>query len=218
VSRHVPGLQPQPHVGYGSYVDPSVQFIGADWVHVGNDTIVSEQCWFNVNHRDATTVGVFIGDNGFIGRRNFFTCGTHIKLGAFCLTGVDCRFLGAGHVHGNPFVPYLTAGTTRGTIDVGDNCWLGANVTVMSGITIGFGSIIGAGSLVREDVPPFSLVAGAPGRVIKRFHPQRKAWFPAEEGEPVGLPSAAEYGHLLGKFSFDVAGFQIAASSRFGNL
>ncbi|MCX4175796.1 DapH/DapD/GlmU-related protein [Paraburkholderia madseniana] len=51
-------------------------------------------------------------------------------------------------------------------IDIEEDCWLGARVTVLGGVTIGKGSVIAAGSVITRDVPPFSIVAGVPGRVV----------------------------------------------------
>lgn len=48
-----------------------------------------------------------------------------------------------------------------------DNCWIGANAIVLPGITIGRCSVVGAGSVVTKDVPPYSVVAGVPARMIK---------------------------------------------------
>jgi acetyltransferase-like isoleucine patch superfamily enzyme len=52
-----------------------------------------------------------------------------------------------------------------------DDCWLGTNVVVSPGVTIGKGSVIGANAVVTQDVPPYSVVAGVPGRVIAKRLP-----------------------------------------------
>ena len=39
------------------------------------------------------------------------SAGAHILVGDYCLTGVDCHFLGSDHLHDSPFVPYMTTGT-----------------------------------------------------------------------------------------------------------
>ena len=52
-------------------------------------------------------------------------------------------------------------------ITIEDDCWLASNVVVCGGVTIGKGSVIGAGSVVTRDIPPNSLAAGNPCRVIR---------------------------------------------------
>lgn len=54
-------------------------------------------------------------------------------------------------------------------IIIGNNCWIGMNTLILKGVTIGDNSIIGAGSLVIKDVPPNSLAAGNPAKVIKQY-------------------------------------------------
>jgi acetyltransferase-like isoleucine patch superfamily enzyme len=50
---------------------------------------------------------------------------------------------------------------------IGDDCWIGANVTLLAGVTIGSGCSIGAGSVVKRDIPPYSIAVGSPARVIR---------------------------------------------------
>lgn len=52
-------------------------------------------------------------------------------------------------------------------ITIEDNVWLGASVTVLPGVTIGAGSVVAAGSVVTKNVPPMSVVAGVPARLIR---------------------------------------------------
>ena len=54
-------------------------------------------------------------------------------------------------------------------IIVGDNVWIGARVIIMAGVTVGEDSVIGAGSVVTSDVPPRTLAAGVPARVVKEL-------------------------------------------------
>jgi len=50
---------------------------------------------------------------------------------------------------------------------IGDDCWLGINSVIMSGVSIGRGCVIGANSVVTKNLDPFSVVAGAPAKLIK---------------------------------------------------
>lgn len=53
----------------------------------------------------------------------------------------------------------------------GDN-WIGANAVILKGVTIGRGAVVGAGSVVTKDVPPYTIAAGNPARVIRRRFPE----------------------------------------------
>lgn len=50
---------------------------------------------------------------------------------------------------------------------VEEGVWIGCNVTILKGVTVGRGSVVAAGSVVTKDVPPYSIVAGCPAKVIK---------------------------------------------------
>lgn len=62
------------------------------------------------------------------------------------------------------------------SVFIGEDCWLGVNSVVMAGVSIGRGCVIGANSVVVRDVPPYSVVAGSPAKLIKQrlaFSPPR---------------------------------------------
>lgn len=58
-------------------------------------------------------------------------------------------------------------GTVREPIKIEQNCWIGAKVTVLAGVVIGANSVVAAGSVVTKSMPPNSIVAGVPAKVIK---------------------------------------------------
>ena len=58
---------------------------------------------------------------------------------------------------------------SKGPIVIGNHVWIGDKVTILSGVTIGNNSVIAANSVITKDVPPFSVVAGNPGKVIKVY-------------------------------------------------
>jgi acetyltransferase-like isoleucine patch superfamily enzyme len=58
-------------------------------------------------------------------------------------------------------------------ITIGNDVWIGANVTVLRGVKIGTGAIVAAGSVVTKSVPPYAIVGGLPAKVIRfRFPPE----------------------------------------------
>ena len=52
-------------------------------------------------------------------------------------------------------------------IHIGENVWLGANVTVLGGVTIGDNAVIAAGAVVTKNIPPNTVAAGVPARVVR---------------------------------------------------
>ena len=50
-----------------------------------------------------------------------------------------------------------------------EECWIGCNVTLLSGVTIGRGCTIAAGAVVNKSIPPYSIAGGVPAKVIKRI-------------------------------------------------
>ena len=54
-------------------------------------------------------------------------------------------------------------------IRIGNDVWLGANVTILPGVTIGDNVIVGAGAVVTKDIPDNSLALGVPARVVKEI-------------------------------------------------
>ena len=57
---------------------------------------------------------------------------------------------------------------------IGNDVWIGANVVIIDGVTVGDGAIIAAGAVVTKDVPPYAVIGGVPGKIIKyRFTPKK---------------------------------------------
>ena len=81
-----------------------------------------------------------------------------VTIGSHVFIGPGCSLLTAVH-------PLDAQERNKGT----ENVWLGGNVTVLPGVTIGEGAVVGAGSVVTRDVPPRTVVAGNPARILRRL-------------------------------------------------
>lgn len=57
--------------------------------------------------------------------------------------------------------------STGANVEIGNDVWIGGKVLILPGISIGNGAIIGAGTVLTKDVPPYAIVAGNPGKVIR---------------------------------------------------
>jgi len=91
-----------------------------------------------------------------------------VSIGDHCMLANGCLITDGNHRFDDPDLPVPWQGfTTKGPVTIGDNVWFGANVVVTSGVTVGRRSVIGANSVVTEDIPEFSIAAGAPARVLR---------------------------------------------------
>lgn len=105
-----------------------------------------------------------IGKNVLVNYNCTFLDTARITVKDHSMIGPDCHLVTADHPRD---YAERRMDRTRGLpITIGEDCWLGANVTVLPGVTIGDRSIIGAGSVVISDVPPDSVYAGNPARPI----------------------------------------------------
>lgn len=147
--------------------------------------------WKKRNRHNKTSIdSVFDIQNVEIGNGTYgkiraitYNCeNSSLKIGNYCSIGFDVVFiLGGEHDYKNiSTFPFLQVELnesvetiSKGPVVVGDDVWIGARSTILSGVNIGQGAIVGAGSVVTKDIPPYAIVAGNPARVIKyRFDSQ----------------------------------------------
>ncbi len=113
-------------------------------------------------------VGFEIGADSNLGDYNYVGAAGGVRIGRNVLIGQRVSFHSENHVFDRTDIPIKAQGVTRRGIVVEDDCWLGAGVIVLDGVTIGRGSVIAAGSVVTRSIPPFSVAAGVPARVLRR--------------------------------------------------
>ena len=91
-----------------------------------------------------------------------------VEVGRYCMFANHCFVSDANHRFDDPERPVPWQGfSSKGPTRVGDNVWCGAGVVITSGVTVGERCVIGANSVVTEDIPAFSVAAGAPARVLR---------------------------------------------------
>ncbi len=93
-------------------------------------------------------------------------CGGKITIGNDVLIAPNVVLRASNHKYDRRDKPINVQGHAAGLINVADDVWIGANVVVLLNVSIGQGAIIGAGSVVTSDIPPYSIAAGIPAKVI----------------------------------------------------
>lgn len=129
--------------------------------NMGKDVIINTPFYTDYGYN------CLLGDGTYLNHNNYLMDGAKITLGKNCFVGPNCGFYTASH----PLVfEERNLGLEKASpITVGDNVWIGADVTVLPGVTIGEGSVIGAKSVVTKDIPAHVIAAGNPCRVVREI-------------------------------------------------
>lgn len=121
-------------------------------------------------------VNISVGENFYTNHNVTILDGAKVTFGDNVFIAPDCVFSTAGH-------PIDTEHRNLGLeialpITVGDNVWIGTNVSVLPGVTIGSNVVIGAGSVVNRNIPDGVIAAGNPCRVIRKITEEDKKKYP----------------------------------------
>lgn len=99
-----------------------------------------------------------------------------VSIGNHVIIAQNVVMSGLNHGYDDPDTPIALQPCTVAEINIGDDCWIGANSVITAGVQVGRHSVVAGGSVVTRDVPPYSIVAGNPAKVIKQYNPQTKIW------------------------------------------
>ena len=110
---------------------------------------------------------VIIGDHTRVGLHNTIIgpveIGSHVNLAQ----GITVTAL--NHNYSDTSKRIDEQGVSTSPVTIEDDVWIGANAVILPGVTIGEHCVVAAGAVVTKDVPPHSLVAGVPAKVIKKI-------------------------------------------------
>lgn len=128
-------------------------------ITVGENVSISENVEIRTNFSQ-----IIIGKNCTVNRNSMIL--GKVKIGNFCLIAPNVVIVGSNHGMDKNTLIQKQPITSIG-IEIDDDVWIGANVSVTDGVKIGKGSIIAAGSVVTKDVPEYSIYGGIPAKFIK---------------------------------------------------
>jgi acetyltransferase-like isoleucine patch superfamily enzyme len=111
--------------------------------------------------------GLIIGNNVGIAQNCFIQVRGKVVIGNDVMFGPGVSIFSEDHGFSDINIPMIEQPEIRRGVIIEDNVWVGTRAVILDGVTVGRGSIIAAGSIVKSSVPPFSIVAGVPGKVIK---------------------------------------------------
>ncbi len=168
-------------LGHGSYLDEGVYIHACpDGVSIGAGTLVMHGAVLHVyNFRDLPHAGIRIGRDGLISEYTVIRGQGGVTIGDRVYTSPMTQIVAVNHVFDDPDRPFVEQGITAEGIVIEDDVWFGAGAVVTDGVRVGRGAVIAAGAVVTADVPPHTVVAGVPARVVRTVgavdQPPRKA-------------------------------------------
>jgi acetyltransferase-like isoleucine patch superfamily enzyme len=149
-------------------------------MEIGEGTVIDDACLLDA--RGVAPGGFRIGERAVIARNVAIQARTDVgfvEIGDDCTIGNNCTLSSTGGIRIGNHVgigghSYIGGGRyridrgdvpmmkqplyTRGAVEIGDDCWIGAGVCILDGVRIGSGSVIGAGAVIRENVPPGTIL------------------------------------------------------------
>ena len=182
--------KPGTTIGPGVSVKPSasVTVLRGGTLEIGRDTRIARGVVIRVAEGARLTIGeravinqdvrldvvgtLSIGDDCLINSYGMLYCEGQMVVGNDVLMGPWVFLADVTHRFDSTEIPIRLQGLSKpAPIIIQEDAWLGARVSVSPGVTIGKGAVIGANAVVTKDVPPGSVAAGVPARVVKNRFP-----------------------------------------------
>ena len=173
--------------GRGLVVGRNVCLRHPSRIRLGSGVIIDDNCVLDAKGESGE--GIVIGEGVILGRNTILSCkggsieiGDNTNIGANCMLLSETRlsigknvlvagmtYIVAGGNHGidRTDIPIICQPcNSKGGVTIQDNCWLGANVTVLDGVTIGRDTVVGAGAVVTDDLPELAIAVGVPAKMV----------------------------------------------------
>lgn len=149
---------------------------GAKHIRLGSNLYIGKDVvWevFDEFHDQAFTPSLSFGDGSSFGDGGHISCINRVAIGNGVRIGRKVFITDNSHGASARVLldtaPNLRPLISKGPVVIEDCAWIGEMACIMPGVTIGRGAIVGASAVVTHDVPPYTLVAGNPARIVKRI-------------------------------------------------
>jgi acetyltransferase-like isoleucine patch superfamily enzyme len=130
-------------------------------ISVGNNTRFWPGVKLSCEGTPAQAARMVIGQRVQIGDNTQIHCGSKLTIDDNVMISWSCNIMD------RDFHPLDQGEEIRRPVHIGKNAWIACQVTILKGVTIGEGAVVAAGSIVTRDVPPYTVVAGNPAKIVK---------------------------------------------------
>jgi len=167
-------------MGEGSYVRRPYTLLFPEFLSVGKDTDIHSNAYITPLKEYAGIEykpEIKIGNGVYIGRYAYFVAIDSIVIEDGCVLSEYVYITDNTHgLHPDRGPIMKQPLESRGPVRIGRNCFLGFRVSIMPGVTLGEHCVVGANSVVTRSFPAYSMVAGMPASLIKKFDPIEQHW------------------------------------------
>jgi acetyltransferase-like isoleucine patch superfamily enzyme len=120
------------------------------------------------------------GENTYIGFFSEIMCIHDVQFGKNIICGPFLFITDSNHEYRDIRIPISDQGAPlnerQNQIQIGDDTWIGAHVSIIGNVKIGKHCVIGAGSVVVKDIPDYCVVVGVPAKIIKTYDFSKNQW------------------------------------------
>lgn len=175
-------------MGRGAYLSPFNTAVGLDCVRLGDRSVINRGARLLVQRRwrdQSFEPELNIGADVAIGLNCTLSCMNRIEIGDDSTISDRVYIADTEHEFRDVRLGIRDQPLIVGKVRIGQRVWVGTGAVIAGAVTIGDNAVVGANSVVRSDVEPYTVVAGAPARPVSRYSHARKRW------ESVPRPAAA---------------------------
>src|SRR3954451_17265808 len=156
------------------FVGPKVE------LEIGRGAVVKLGRWSWIRHGTKIRAHegvVEIGAKSVLGQECTISSFQHVSIGRECIVADRVMLIDFDHGVVEEDRPIREQGIYKRDVNVGHNCWIGYGACILRGVTVGDNSIVGTSTVVTTDLPPNSVAAGAPARILRmREAPATMRW------------------------------------------
>jgi acetyltransferase-like isoleucine patch superfamily enzyme len=175
-ARALEGLK----VGQNVSIGPDPEIHGAEHIELGDDVRIGHRVRLQAvtsYNEQIFSPALRIGRGTSLENDCMITCNTSVELGEHVMVAGNVFISDHEHQYQDAGRPVQAQDlTTDGGVVIGDGSHIGQNVCIIGRVTIGEHAVVGANSVVTRDVPAYSVVAGAPAKVIRRYDAGSREW------------------------------------------
>ena len=170
--------------GAGSWIARPRSIVGRRFISIGANTHVLGYASIEAiaSYAGQTfTPSIEIGSGVYIGQHVFISAVSGVQIGDGCVLSEQVYITDCAHGYDPKGGPIMRQPlSSKGPVVIGESSFIGYRAVISAGVSLGRHCVVGAQSVVTRSFPAYSMIAGAPAKLIKRFVPELNGWVEVE--------------------------------------